>query len=365
MSAPRYFVGLMSGTSLDGIDAALADFGAGNGVLLRTAYRPYPPALRERALALNSAQPDELHLAAVTANDLAHEYAAAVGELLAAAGVAANAVSAIGCHGQTIRHRPDAGYSIQLVNAALLAERSGICVVCDFRSRDIAAGGQGAPLAPAFHDAVLRSPDAHRVVVNLGGIANVTDLMPGRPAHGFDVGPGNLLMDAWAQQHLGAPYDANGAWARGGAPIPALLQQCLREPFFAAAPPKSTGRELFNPAWLASMLRPAYSARDVQATLAELTASAIAQAIERDCGGAEEVLLCGGGAHNAHLASRIGALLPGARIAPTDALGVPADWVEAYAFAWLARQAIDRQPGNIAQVTGARGARVLGAIYPA
>lgn len=366
MSDAARFVGLMSGTSLDGIDATLTHCrGAGRLQLIAALHRPFAPELRAELLSLQSDTPNELHTASLVANALARTYASAVAELLAQAGLKAGAVVAIGCHGQTIRHQPQAGYTLQIVNAALLAELTGITVVCDFRSRDVAAGGQGAPLAPGFHDAAFRHPTRHRVIVNIGGISNVTDLAPGHPTRGFDCGPGNLLMDAWTLRHLGVPFDRDGAWARGGRLCPTLLQTLLGDGFFAAAPPKSTGRELFNLAWLERHLPTDLEPRDVQTTLLELTATSIVRAIEEHCAGAQELFLCGGGARNTCLAARLAQQLPGIRVELTDALGLAAEHVEACAFAWLAQQALAGRPANIPAVTGARGARILGAIYPA
>ncbi len=274
-------------------------------------------------------------------------------------------VRAIGCHGQTIRHRPERGYTLQIGNMALLAELSGIAVVGDFRSRDIAAGGQGAPLVPAFHDRLLRHADIHRVIVNIGGIANLTDLPPDAAVSGFDCGPGNLLMDAWCLRHTGMAYDANGAWAASGKVLPELLARMLAEPFFELPPPKSSGRDLFNTDWLQEKLTGSEAAEDVQATLLELTCRSIAQAIELHCGSAREIYLCGGGAHNRTLRNRLSVLLPACAIGTTDDLGVSGDYLEALAFAWLARQALHNEAGNLPAVTGARHHCVLGAIYPA
>lgn len=362
---PELYVGLMSGTSLDGIDAVAADFGNGRFHLLHSHYQPFQPQLRDTLLALHDAGRDELHRAATTANQLSHAYAAAIRTLLAQAGLAPSQITAIGCHGQTVRHRPDAGYTIQLVNGALLAELSGITVVCDFRSRDIAAAGQGAPLVPAFHHELLHSPDRHRVIVNVGGIANLTDLPPAGPVTGFDCGPGNMLLDAWIMERRGKTYDENGAWAAQGRVLPALLEKLLSHDFFGCPPPKSTGRETFNMAWLRRTLCGTEPDIDVQATLLELTAAGIARAIDSYCSGATEIFLCGGGARNQALVRRLLVLLPGKKLEATDALGVSAEWLEALAFAWLARQALQHRPGNLPGVTGARGPRILGAIYPA
>ena len=357
-------IGIMSGTSLDGIDAALVAFSAGRPELRATHYRPYSPALIEKLLALHQPTANELHQSYVIANELAREYAAATHDLLHTAGVTAAEVSSIGCHGQTIRHCPEQGYTVQIGNAALLAELTGITVVSDFRSRDIAAGGHGAPLVPAFHDMALRHDAIHRVIVNIGGIANLTDLAPGRPTIGFDCGPGNMLMDAWIGQHQGTAFDNQGAWAAAGKVIPSLLQAMKNEPYFSAAPPKSSGRDLFNMDWLNKHLHGNEAPVDVQATLLALTCEGIADAIRRFCGGTEEIYLCGGGAHNGALTATLQKLLPDCRIQPTDALGVGADWMEAIAFAWLARQALHGEPANLPQVTGAAHPCILGAIYP-
>lgn len=264
-----------------------------------------------------------------------------------------------------MRHRPDAGYTLQLLNGALLAEQSGISIVCDFRNRDIAAGGEGAPLVPAFHHAVFAHPQKSRAVVNIGGMANITCLPAAGAVTGFDCGPGNALMDGWIMAHLQRPYDAGGAWAAGGHLLPELLDRLLAHEFFRRAPPKSTGRETFNLAWIRNALSDQGSPADVQATLCELTASAVCRALDQYCADAREVFLCGGGARNDQLRSRISALLPQRRVATTDELGIAAEAVEAAAFAWLAARTLAGEPGNLPVVTGARGPRVLGAIYPA
>ena len=357
----------MSGTSLDGVDAVLAEIGpTGQIRLLHTHYLPYPDALRAQLLALHMPQPDEIHLAAIAANALARLYAEAVKALLD--GFAPDRVRAIGCHGQTLRHRPADGYTLQIGNASLLAELTGITVVADFRSRDIAAGGQGAPLVPAFHARVLRHPDVHRVIANIGGIANITDLPVNGPVRGWDTGPGNMLLDAWIKRHSGVHYDRDGAWAASGSVHPGLLAALMRHAYLQLPPPKSAGREQFNLDWLdASLgsLDEALAPPDVQATLLEFTAMSLADAVNRECTGAQELYVCGGGAHNRTLMQRISARLPGIRVATTATLGIDPDWVEALAFAWLARQTLHHAPGNLPAVTGARGERVLGAIYPA
>ncbi len=355
----------MSGTSLDGIDAVLLELSTGHPRLLATHYKPYRQALKDALLVLHQPDSNELHQAQILGNQLAREYASATQALLQTANVTPDRVRAIGCHGQTIRHRPDQGYTIQLGNAALLAELSGIAVVSDFRSRDIAAGGQGAPLVPAFHDRVLRHPGIHRVIVNIGGISNLTNLPPGRPTTGFDCGPGNLLMDAWVAQHKGESYDRGGAWAGSGQVIPALLQALLDEPYFRAEPPKSCGRDLFNLAWLNSKLHGDEVPADVQATLLALTSHVIVDAIQRYCVGAQEIYLCGGGAHNLALVQHLRASLPECIVQTTDVLGMAADWLEAIAFAWLAKQTLAGHSANLPAVTGAHHPCILGAIYPA
>ena len=365
MSGPQLIIGLMSGTSLDGVDAALVDFSQGKAELRASAYLPYSEALREEILNLQDSGEDELHRSLQLANRLAQTYAGAVQDLLATAGIAASKVSALGCHGQTLRHQPSQGYSLQVNNPALLAELTGIAVVADFRSRDIAAGGQGAPLVPAFHEAVFRHKACHRVILNLGGIANLTDLAPGKPTLGFDCGPGNMLLDVWSRRHIGKAYDEGGRWAASGKLLPASLERLLAHPFFALQPPKSCGREQFNAAWLDTILDGGEVPADVQATLVELTVRGVLQGLSQARGAPSELYVCGGGAHNLAILGRLQALLTQTRVATTDALGVDADWVEAIAFAWLAQRTLAGLPGNLPEVTGATGSRVLGAIYPA
>ncbi len=371
------YVGLMSGTSLDGVDAALVDLEAAPQ-LVDTRYTAFPPDLREELLALHADGQAELHRAALVSNRLAMLYAECVQRLLSQTNASPRDIAAIGCHGQTVRHRPDEGYTLQLNNASLLAEYTGITVVSDFRSRDIAAGGNGAPLVPAFHAACFRDASNHRAIVNIGGIANVTALAPreGAPAGedettGFDTGPGNMLLDAWAQQHLRAERDEGGRFAASGVVIDTLLKAFLADRYFDTAPPKSTGRDRFNMAWLrekigaqaTAALRP----QDVQATLAELTAQSIAEALQRWCPNTQEAYVCGGGVHNEDLCRRLSRRLSAGpkrvTLASTEVLGMHPDWVEAMAFAWLAQQAIERRPANLPKVTGARGLRILGAIH--
>lgn len=363
------FIGLMSGTSLDGVDAALVDFSIAKPharacTIVGTCFLAYTPELRADLLTLHGSTANELERTAVMANRLAELYARVVKQLLTDTSTDPNAVSAIGCHGQTIRHRPELGFTLQIGNAALLAELTGIDVVADFRSRDIAAGGQGAPLVPAFHQAMFADSQHNRVIVNIGGIANLSGLAVNGEISGFDSGPGNMLMDAWAERHIGKAYDESGRWAATGKIITPLLDSLLAHDFFKLAPPKSTGRELFNIEWLEQHLQPTYATADVQRTLLELTARSITAAITEHCAKADEIYICGGGAHNQMLMSRLQQLLQPQKFGLTDDLGVSADWVEATAFAWLAKQAMHRQPGNLPAVTGAKGLRILGAIYP-
>jgi len=361
----EHYVGLMSGTSLDGVDAVLAKINpTGQTRLIHSHYLPYPDSLRSQLLALHAPQPDEIHLSACAANDLARLYAQATNELLQATPAV---VRAIGCHGQTLRHRPADGYTLQIGNAALVAELTGITVIADFRSRDIAAGGQGAPLVPAFH-VQMRHPDIHRVIANIGGIANISDLPANGAVRGWDTGPGNMLLDAWIKRHHGKHYDSDGAWAASGTVQAKLLDRMLSHDFLKQPPPKSAGREQFNMVWLDALLDEAnqpFTTADVQATLLEFTAISLCNAVKQECNGTQELYVCGGGAHNGLLMQRISASLPGIQVMSTTALGVDPDWVEALAFAWLARQAMHHAPGNLPSVTGARGERILGAIYPA
>jgi anhydro-N-acetylmuramic acid kinase len=359
------FVGLMSGTSLDGADAALVDFSAGTPRTLAFATVPFTDELRDRILALSTAGTDSLELSGIVSSELADLYARAVEAVLAGGGVDRTAVAAIGCHGQTVRHRPDLGFTIQLNDPARLAELTGIDVVADFRRRDMAAGGQGAPLVPAFHEAVFRHPSRSRAVVNIGGISNVTWMPASGRTLGFDCGPGNVLLDGWARKHIGAQFDEDGKWASAGRTDTGLLSRLLDEPFLKSPPPKSTGRELFRLEWLEERLPADYRTADVQSTLTDFTAHSIVGAIDRFCPSTDEIFLAGGGARNGALVSRIRGLARGRPVAPTDTLGVPTAHVESMAFAWLAMKCIRREPVDLTAVTGARNPRVLGAIYAA
>ncbi|MCZ2497367.1 anhydro-N-acetylmuramic acid kinase [Xylophilus sp. Kf1] len=372
MSAGCY-IGLMSGTSLDGVDGVLCDLSAGpRPRVLAFASAPLPADLKAELLSLNTPGHHELHRAALAGNALSRLYAQVVEALLASGTVARADIAAIGAHGQTVRHQPQCfdgtGYTLQLQNPALLAELTGIAVVADFRSRDVAAGGQGAPLVPAFHQQWFGGSGRDVALLNLGGIANLSLLPAAGGPWGFDCGPANALLDDWCQRHTGREYDAGGAWGASGRTDPDLLRRLLDEPFFAEAPPKSTGRDLFNPSWLAEHLAgfAHLPPVDVQATLAALTVTSAAQALTKAATPATRVLyVCGGGALNHALMRGLAESLPDKQVVSTEAAGLPPLQVEATAFAWLAQRCLDRQPGNLAAATGARGPRVLGAVYPA
>ncbi len=372
-SGYRLVAGLMSGTSIDAVDGTIAAFplhGHEPPHSLAFASQPIPAGLRKELQALQAPGRDELARAALAANELSDCYAKVVSELLAQAGLSASSVAAVGAHGQTVRHRPELGYTIQLLNPARLAERTSIAVVADLRSADVAAGGQGAPLVPGFHAAVFARAGLKRAVVNLGGIANISLIDATAPiarVQGHDTGPASTLMDLWCERHLGTPFDNNGDWAAGGTPIPRLLQSMLSEPFFSRTSPKSTGRDRFNADWLAHHLAAsdctAANPRDVQASLCELTVATVADACCRL--GAEEVWLCGGGSRNRWLLARIRQRMGAVPVQDTQALGIDPQAVEAFAFAWLADQRLAGRPGNLPEVTGAAGPRQLGAIWPA
>ena len=357
----------MSGTSIDAVDGVLARFDA-SGNLVRTegsASLPIPPDLRQRLTDLQQPLGDELARAALAANDLADLYAQCVWLLLEQASFAPAAVTALAAHGQTVRHRPERGYTIQLLNGARLAEKTGIDTVSDLRSADIAAGGQGAPLVPVFHARVFGSPVSRRAIVNIGGIANITVLEPSGAAAvlGYDTGPGNTLMDAWCEAHRGERFDKDGQWAASGQVDASLLGRLLAEPYFALDAPKSTGRDLFNAGWLQRQGVAGLAPADVQATLLALSAATIAHACQVHQ--VQEVFVCGGGAANPQLMQRLRADLPGVRVGSTGELGLQPQAVEATAFAWLARQRVMREPGNLQAVTGASGLRILGALHAA
>jgi len=368
MASAALYLGLISGTSADAIDAALVDFSDGPPRCLATSATAYAPALRAQildlALARQTASFDvvgELDVA------IAEAFAAAADALIAKAGVDRDLIRAIGSHGQTLWHRPYAArpFTVQLGDPNVIAERLHITTVADFRRRDIAAGGQGAPLAPAFHAACFAAVNEARAVLNLGGIANLTLLMPNAPVRGFDTGPASALMDAWCATHTGASFDQGGEFAASGRVDDALLQRMLADPYFALPAPKSTGRETFQLQWLQSHLRGDEAPADVQATLLQLTAHSVAQALHRECPQAARVIACGGGVHNPRLMQALRSLVAPMPLETTTDYAVDPDYVEAIAFAWLARETLEGRPGNLPEVTGARGARVIGAIYSA
>ena len=365
MQAPL-FIGLMSGTSMDGVDAVLASFGPQGAQIHKTHSLPMPAALRDELLALQQPGHNELARASIAALQLTELYAQAC--LPWTQGPEKDLIRAIGVHGQTIRHAPDQGYTLQLNAPALLAERCGVDVIADFRSRDIAAGGQGAPLVPIVHEALFRHEHG-RVILNLGGIANISLLLPGQDVFGFDTGPANMLLDAWVHKHQGQSYDKNGRWANSAASDPALLDSLLSEPWFALPAPKSTGRDLFNLAWLQQHLdhvapNGALDPAIVQSTLMDLTVYSVAQAIKPYTDHIQELIVCGGGAANPAMLKRLGDLVP-MPIRSSAELGMDPQSIEALAFAWLAYAHIERIPAGLPAVTGARRATVLGACYPA
>lgn len=362
---PRY-IGVMSGTSLDGLDFALIEQGE-RTTLLATHYEPMPSRLKQDLLELCASGPDELARAAMAEQAWAELASSGIHKLLGKTKTDASTIRAIGSHGQTVRHEPQRGFTIQIGNPSLLAELTSISVVTDFRRRDIAAGGQGAPLVPAFHEAVFGDAARVRAVLNIGGFSNLSLLSPGKATRGFDCGPGNVLLDAWIQRHHDRPYDRNGDWASSGRVDTELLATLLSDNFFATQGPKSTGRELFNLSWLDARLAsyPGVPPEDVQATLLELTARSICDSLSATQPETQDVLVCGGGAHNGALMNRLQALMPACRVTSTADSGIEPDWIEAMAFAWLAHCCIEGIAANRPEVTGARGPRVLGAIYPA
>ena len=371
------YIGLMSGTSLDGVDGVLAAFQADGTLQVQAhAFTPFPDAFKAELLQLNQSGPDELHRAALAGNGIARHYAQVVQALLTQTDHPPEAITAIGAHGQTVRHRPlefdglpgqaAVGYTLQPNSPALLAERTGIDVVADFRSRALAAGGQGAPRVPAFHHGVFGCPQSCVAVLNIGGISNLSVLQPDGQVMGWDCGPGNALMDHWCQTHTGQAFDRNGDWAASGQMSAPLLARLLSEDYLGKPPPKSTGRDLFNPAWLQQHLAnlPELPAHDVQATLTAFTAQACVRDVLAHAPAAQSLIVCGGGALNGHLMALLAQGLPGVKVLSSEAHGLPPLQVEAAAFAWLAFKAVRREPASLTSVTGARGARVLGALYP-
>lgn len=378
MTVPQHFIGLMSGTSLDGVDGVLAQIHPQGQLVVQThAFTAFDGPFKVELMALNQSGPNELHRSALAGNQIARHYAQVVQDLLVASGLQAQDIAAIGAHGQTVRHRPlefdgdtslqraPVGYTLQLINPSLLAELTGIDVVADFRNRDLAAGGQGAPLVPAFHQGVFGRQGSCVAVLNIGGISNLSVLHPDGSVLGWDCGPGNALMDFWCSTHTGQAFDHNGAWSATGQVTPDLLATLMAEAFLQRTPPKSTGRDLFNPAWLQARL-PAETlpAQDVQATLTEFTALACAHDVQRHAPQAQELIVCGGGALNGQLMQRLALHLPGVQVVSSELRGLPPLQVEAAAFAWLAAKTVRRETSSLPSVTGAQGARILGAIYP-
>lgn len=357
------YIGLMSGTSVDGIDAALVDFSENFPKVIATHYEPYPTPLKEKILALCQQGSNEIERMGELDSLLGKEFARAVNDLLSKQSLQPSAIQAIGSHGQTIRHHPQQ-FTLQIGDPNIIAAHTGITTIADFRRKDIAHGGHGAPLVPAFHRHVFARIETNRAIVNIGGIANITILAPHRDVIGFDTGPGNVLLDAWIKLNRNESHDAKGAWGQTGTVQQKLLQQFLADAYFQESPPKSTGRERFNLTWLQQHLHgQGYSPTDVQATLVELTAYSIMNDISKFIQNGE-VLICGGGAHNDYLMSRLNEIAhPNIAVHSTQKYGINPDWVEAVAFAWLAKQTLKRQAGNLPSVTGAAKATVLGGIY--
>lgn len=369
----QYYIGLMSGTSLDGVDLALVDFAEPSKPhLVASDFMPMPDDLRQQLSQLCNRGEIGLQQLGELDHRLALLYAEVVNRFLAKQSLTPQQITAIGCHGQTVWHSPNTQYpfTMQIGDGNLLAAKTGICVVADFRRKDMAFGGQGAPLVPAFHEAIFSEPDRLNVLLNIGGISNISLLIPNQPVIGYDTGAGNTLLDAWIEKHQAKRYDKDGAWAKCGQVDQALLAALLDEPFFALPPPKSTGRELFNLAWLQQKLDSVspLAAQDVQATLVEFTVQSIVQQLlpiaaahALPC----RLLVCGGGAQNPLIMQRLTALLPNWTVQTTTKCGLNADDVEAAAFAWLAYRRLNNQPANLPSVTGAQRAISLGAIYPA
>jgi anhydro-N-acetylmuramic acid kinase len=367
------FIGLMSGTSVDGIDCALVEIKDTRVKLLQTLQLDIPPAVREQVASLSHSGPGEIEQLGVLDRKLGSLFAQASLDLLESAGKPAGEITAIGSHGQTIRHRPPSGghshqqsFTLQIGDPNTIAEMTGITTVADFRRRDMAAGGEGAPLAPAFHEGAFAQEHSNRAIINIGGIANVSLLKGSRLLAGFDTGPGNTLLDHWIRQQRQLPYDQDGQWAASGEVEGLLLEKLMAHPYLALTGPRSTGKEAFNLPWLCDLLSalPDIPPQNVQATLAEFTAKTIADAIVQTHVEVDEIYVCGGGAHNGQLMNCLRAALPGTTVGKTDELGIDSDWVEAATFAWLAWRTISNLPGNAAAVTGANAERVLGAIYP-
>ncbi|WP_407334439.1 anhydro-N-acetylmuramic acid kinase [Enterovibrio sp. 27052020O] len=360
------YIGIMSGTSLDGIDLVAADFDDQSARTHHQTMYPFPESLKEKLIALSQGAPVTLEEIGTIDHFLGKTYASAVNQFLAETGLRAESITAIGCHGQTVFHQPSGPmpFTMQLGDANIIAALTGITTVTDFRRKDMALGGQGAPLVPAFHRYLFGENNKTRVVLNIGGIANISIMTPNQPVIGYDTGPGNMLMDSWVLQHQNTPYDQDGKWAASGTVDQALLTQMLTDNYFAQTAPKSTGRERFHQGWLTQQLTQfgqEIAPEDVQATLLTFTATSIANELSNDDAG--ELLVCGGGAKNSTLMKALQHALPSWQVMTTDAKGVDGDSMEALAFAWLARQALKGEPGNLPEVTGASRLCRLGAIY--
>lgn len=369
MSKRQLYIGLMSGTSADGIDAVLVDMQT-TPILLANHTQSFPDQLRQQIHAISLPGTNEIDRMGALEIELGKRFAECSLALIKKAGISPHDIVALGSHGQTIRHRPPGStegcFTVQIGDPNTIAELTGITTVADFRRRDMAAGGQGAPLVPAFHRAIFHSPTTDRVVVNIGGMANITWLPASGDVCGFDTGPGNVLLDLWIQEHQEKNYDAEGKWAASGKLNTALIAEFLQEPFFARTPPKSTGRENFNRTWLDAHLEKLackLESQDVQATLLELTAVTISDSINQLSRGPKEILVCGGGAFNKHLMQRLSSLLPGCHLSTTTQFGIDPQWIEAMAFAWLAQQTMNHRPGNLCAVTGAKREVILGGVY--
>lgn len=359
---PELYIGLMSGTSVDGLDIALVEL-SHSPKLIASFYQKYDKSLREEILALCQPSPDEINRLGILDRQLGKLFADSINSLLKTQRLSPQSIRAIGSHGQTVRHHPARGFTLQIGDPNVIAAETGITTIADFRRRDIALGGQGAPLVPAFHQAVFYDKKVNRVILNLGGMANITLLPKNGALFGFDTGPSNILLDAWIEKNLAKTTDEEGQWAAKGQINYALLNNLLNDPYFKLLPPKSTGREYFNLNWLNNFFVTEFDPRDVQTTLVELTAQSIIDAISQHMSEGE-ILVCGGGIHNHFLMSRLRDLGKHFIIESTEKFGVDPDWVEAIAFAWLAKQTLNHKSGNIPAVTGAKKATILGGIYP-
>ncbi|MDO6524448.1 anhydro-N-acetylmuramic acid kinase [Motilimonas sp. 1_MG-2023] len=364
ITSQQYYIGLMSGTSLDGLDICIVDFSDQKVNSLYGKTFPIPTWMKEDILGICQGQSLTLAQLGQLDHKIGLFHGNCVNQALQEAGLSSNDIKAIGSHGQTVYHQPDSEhpFTMQIGDANLIAAITDVVTVADFRRMDMAYGGQGAPLVPAFHQALFSHPKQGRIVLNIGGIANLTVLLPNEPTLGYDTGPGNMLLNAWISTQLKQEYDSGGDWAASGNIIPELLDTFLAEPYFNIEPPKSTGRELFNLAWLKLQLKPEYRSEDIQQTLLMLTAHSVAEQVKR-FEKAKELLICGGGVHNTALINTLKTLLPEHVVHSTQAVNIDPDFVEAIAFAWLAKQRIEGKPGNLPIVTGAQKKVCLGAVY--